>query len=596
MDFSALLRAKKAQKNEPPPREPKRERRNNNSNNNNKHNKRDSQNDHHRSAFERLQEHALTRAKEPKKKGYTIALLFMCIDELPFEDIWRKWMDDVESGVTVKVWVHAKYPEKVKSEWVRSNLLSYSHRPEWGSIELVKAAVSLVHEALKDPDPSRFCLISESCLPVVSLRAAAKSLWKQDRSWLDAQNRANNGYSQQAQFQRAGAGFAKHHLWKADQWFMLTRAHAQLMNDVDRHLPSEAWQYFSKMSAADEMYYPSMMATMGLLKRGPQDEAKAKASKKKGVSDESNLMFEDESTEEKQTEEKNEAAVEENAVEENAAASEDAADADADADGVLRRKQTYVDWSISPKNPATFDELRPAFALALKEGCIFCRKFKRKAGVVDLATWSAWQDELPQDLPPMEAIEDVVEEEDEEKREREKEDDGRDGGRGGYGRGRDGGRDGGGDEGGGGRGRRSRSRDRGRDRSRSRSRDRGRGRESGKGRGHSRDRDHGGDSGRDRDGYDRDDGGRGGYNRDSGKGRGDDQGYDGGGYDGGRGRDRDYGKGNGGYGGGGGDGYGGYGGGGKGGGGGGYGGYDGGGGRRRNDYSGGGGRNNNRRW
>jgi hypothetical protein len=43
--------------------------------------------------------------------------------------------------------------------------------------------------------------------------------------------------------------------------------------------------------------------------------------------------------------------------------------------------------SISPKNPATFEGLRPAFELALKQGCVFCRKFKLEEGVVDLATW-----------------------------------------------------------------------------------------------------------------------------------------------------------------------------------------------------------------
>jgi hypothetical protein len=347
MDFNALLRARKKQQSEPPPREPKRERRKK------KEPKRDSRNDHHKCAFDRLQEHALAppRCKEPRQKGHTVALLFMCIDKLPFEEIWRKWMDDPESGVTVKVWVHAKYPEKVESEWVRKHLLSYSHRPEWGSIELVKAAVSLVQEALKDPAPTRFCLLSESCLPVLNLRAAAHALWAQDRSWLDAENEANNGYSQQSQFQRASAGFPKKHLWKADQWFMLTRKHAQLMNDINRHLPIEAWQYFSRMSASDEMYYPSLMACMGLLKKGPEDEARValKAQSQKEKSGEREINFEEDVDEEKKEEQKEEGVevsqqakgAESNGGEKAEGKAEGKAN---QLDGVLRQKVTYVDW------------------------------------------------------------------------------------------------------------------------------------------------------------------------------------------------------------------------------------------------------------
>ena len=83
-----------------------------------------------------------------------LALLFIVIDGLPFEEHWRAWLDDEEArrnGVRVEVLVHAKYPEAVSSEWLRERLIDITWRPEWGSIELTRAAISLLEAALRTP-------------------------------------------------------------------------------------------------------------------------------------------------------------------------------------------------------------------------------------------------------------------------------------------------------------------------------------------------------------------------------------------------------------------------------------------------------------
>ena len=117
----------------------------------------------------------------------TVAVLLIIIDALPYEDVWRAWAaEEWHSGVTgagagagagaaqpncatwrARFWVHAKHPERVQSPWVRERLLPVSFRPEWGSVELVRASIELMRAALRDTSVARLVLASETCVPVV---------------------------------------------------------------------------------------------------------------------------------------------------------------------------------------------------------------------------------------------------------------------------------------------------------------------------------------------------------------------------------------------------------------------------------------------
>jgi hypothetical protein len=280
---------------------------------------------------------ALTKPKER-----AIALLFICIDELPFEDIWRKWMDDEEAGVKVTVLIHAKHPQRVKSEWMRQHLLPESYKPTWGSIELVRAATYLVDECLKqDRSVGRMCFLSESCVPVKSLRACTRALFSSERSWLDAKNKPNNGFATMNQFEKASPAIPKRHLWKSDQWIALTRRHAQAIADIDQRqkLPYEAWKYFSSMRAADEMYFATMLACLGVLWVGGEAISTEQVPAEQVVSSTSPSA----ATEAAATEEPDLAAVEPAPAPAQAPQDESAVKC-SKQDGVMRQKLTYVDW------------------------------------------------------------------------------------------------------------------------------------------------------------------------------------------------------------------------------------------------------------
>lgn len=77
-------------------------------------------------------------------------------------------------GWAVRFLIHAKdrravLADRTQPPWVHASLLPVSFRPEWGSVELVRAALELVHVALEDASVQWLTLASESCVPVVPL-------------------------------------------------------------------------------------------------------------------------------------------------------------------------------------------------------------------------------------------------------------------------------------------------------------------------------------------------------------------------------------------------------------------------------------------
>merc|ERR1719416_346759 len=110
----------------------------------------------HYNPHEKLHTELLNLSKSIPKSSDTpntkhISLLFLIIDNLPFEHIWESWMkksSSEEEDYSISVLIHAKYPERVRSEWVKQHLIleegnynedgtmkPLSFRPEWGSVE-----------------------------------------------------------------------------------------------------------------------------------------------------------------------------------------------------------------------------------------------------------------------------------------------------------------------------------------------------------------------------------------------------------------------------------------------------------------------------
>jgi len=213
------------------------------------------------------------------------------------------------------------------------------------------------------------------------------------RSWVAAFDRPDNGYAVEKQWARVAPALPPECVWKAPQWVLLTRAHARLTAravDVEtrraheaddggprrqkresahhgfkgrrRHNRGrrenggsdhadddavEAWRLFARVTAADELYFPSLLALTGEL-----------VNRARSTTDD-------------------------------ASGAPCAADDAIEAPRVARRRLTWCDWSLRGRSPATLPHLTPdLIRQARQEGCLFARKFPPGA-VRDPAHWDA---------------------------------------------------------------------------------------------------------------------------------------------------------------------------------------------------------------
>lgn len=215
------------------------------------------------------------------------------------------------------------------------------------------------------PPVDRFIFVSESCLPVATLDEVEVALFgprkpvgnddsenhmgedfnKKDvqslynKSWINARSTPNNGYSRQLQWDEIRpTDIPQNLIWKADQWIVLTRSHAEAVASMpSRYLNGRyLWTAFRNCRASDEIYFPTALSILGILQRGSNNEE-----------------------------------VDDSSKGESCAGKE-----------IRRRKITYCDWSMGAKNPAayTLKDWRGVAEKARNEGCLFARKFVPQRG------------------------------------------------------------------------------------------------------------------------------------------------------------------------------------------------------------------------
>ena len=80
--------------------------------------------------------------------------------------------------------VNFTYPSAEKS----SKTLPITHRPNWNDVRIIRAMLSLLEVALRDDRTTHILFCTESCIPVVTLREATRSIlldepciWEENR-------------------------------------------------------------------------------------------------------------------------------------------------------------------------------------------------------------------------------------------------------------------------------------------------------------------------------------------------------------------------------------------------------------------------------
>lgn len=181
-----------------------------------------------------------------------IAHLFLVRDGLNHEPVWQRFFRGHEAQWTA--YVHAKWPQQVTSDWLRSKLIARHCETEWGRVSLVQAELLLLEAALQDEQNQFFLLHSESCVPLRSFEYVYRILFTGQRSWLSF----NRGNPERYKYIDPSA-IPREHFYKSSQWFCLSRSHAEFLVEKTelRH-----WRH---ADCPDEHWIATLLAMHGKL-------------------------------------------------------------------------------------------------------------------------------------------------------------------------------------------------------------------------------------------------------------------------------------------------------------------------------------------
>ncbi len=181
---------------------------------------------------------------------------------MPLEDIWREFFSWRANNSHYSIYVHTHHGFHFPSTsfFYQKQVNSSFKSVKWGGMSQVKAIKTLVREALLDPLNERFCLMSESCIPLHSFNTFRNSLLADNRSvtnacWLDPIEAELD-----TRWRPTLDGLLKKEHWrKSATWFALNRKHASLF--VNELAMEDAWD---AVPCCDEHYLPTILAHYGV--------------------------------------------------------------------------------------------------------------------------------------------------------------------------------------------------------------------------------------------------------------------------------------------------------------------------------------------
>lgn len=247
-----------------------------------------------------------------------IALLFIIVDDLPLENLWRDWLEDFNGRYynNIEIFIHAKFPDRIRSRWVGERLIRSNLRPNWGSLELSKAMYYLMDDAynVRSFNADYFIFLSESCVPIYKIDKFFEIINGQTKSWIDFNNKPTNGYAYSNQFIPLKEEMPDECVLKSDQWVMLNRPNVSQILNFENLTKISIWDIMSNVvKASDEMWIPSVLCVLNNGLDGKVD----------------------------------------------------------------KRKVTYVDWGQETRSPITFDKITPDLIRKARDtGSLFMRKFR----------------------------------------------------------------------------------------------------------------------------------------------------------------------------------------------------------------------------
>ncbi|CAI5962457.1 unnamed protein product [Closterium sp. NIES-64] len=204
-------------------------------------------------------EKAASRVKHKYRK---VAFMFLTKGPIPHAKLWERYFKGHEGSYSIYVHPAPGYVfPKNASALFRNNTIR-SEAVSWGSPTMIDAERRLIAAALKDPANHNFVLLSESCIPVKSLKFTWRYLLGTDYSFVSSFT--TDRYVNTGRHDERMAPLIPIEKWrKASQWFSVTRKHANIIiNDIDVH---KLFQIYCRGDIqhhecySDEHYIPTLI-------------------------------------------------------------------------------------------------------------------------------------------------------------------------------------------------------------------------------------------------------------------------------------------------------------------------------------------------
>ena len=83
------------------------------------------------------------------------------------EEFWKKWIESNQD--IINVYFHYKDYDKIKSEWIKEHALPEEYIVKTSYYHVVPAYMSILsYAAITDQDNRWFCMLTDSCVPIIS--------------------------------------------------------------------------------------------------------------------------------------------------------------------------------------------------------------------------------------------------------------------------------------------------------------------------------------------------------------------------------------------------------------------------------------------
>jgi len=180
-----------------------------------------------------------------------VAFLFLTIQGLSREDLWRQFFQGADPG-QYRIYCHPKYPDRVpRTSLLYPHIIEGHVKTHWACISLVKATILLLQEAVKDASTVRFILVSDTCIPIVYFACVYQEVMAQSTSSFCYNPQYADSIDIQGRYKRYKNKkmIPMKSFMKAHQWWILDRPGALLCAE-GRHVHD-----FEKVFASDEHYF-----------------------------------------------------------------------------------------------------------------------------------------------------------------------------------------------------------------------------------------------------------------------------------------------------------------------------------------------------